>query len=86
MNEETLKSLTREKAIDLLDNQIDYTFQLNNRWNELKKWLEEEIQYNENWYNPECKEYIGQKNYPDDTIDGFRYTLDKMQELERGEE
>jgi hypothetical protein len=51
---------------------------------QLKEWLEEEIKYDENWYKPECKEYIGQKRYPDDTIDGFRHTLNKIQEIEGG--
>jgi hypothetical protein len=58
--------------------------QLKDNWNKLKEWLEEEIKYDENWYKPECKEYIGQKRYPDDTIDGFNYVLDKMQEIEGG--
>lgn len=53
-------------------------------WNKLKEWLEEEIKYDENWYKPECKEYIGQKRYSDDTIDGFNYVLEKLQEIEGG--
>lgn len=57
---------------------------IKDNWNKLKEWLEEEIKYNENWYKPECKEYIGQKRYPDDTIDGFNYVLDKLQEIEGG--
>ena len=55
---------------------------LKNNWKELKKWLEEELQYDINWYKPKCKEYIGQKHFPDDTLDSFRYVLDKMQELQ----
>lgn len=31
MNEETLKNLSREEAINYLDNQIDYTYQLQKR-------------------------------------------------------
>ena len=52
-------------------------------WNKLKEWFKEEIKYDENWYNPECEEYIGPKKYPDDTIDCFKYSLNKMQEIER---
>ena len=55
----------------------------NKNWNELKETLKEEIKYDENWYNPDCVEYIGQKRYPDDTIDGFRYVVEKMEDLER---
>lgn len=55
----------------------------NKNWNELKETLKEEIKYDENWYNPDCVEYIGQKRYPDDTIDGFRYAVEKMEDLER---
>lgn len=62
----------------------EYIYKLEDNWNKLKEWLEEEIKYDENWYKPECKEYIGQKRYPDDTIDGFNYVLDKMQEIEGG--
>lgn len=53
------------------------------KWNELKETLKEEIKYDRNWYNPDCVEYIGQKRYPDDTIDGFMYVVEKMQEIER---
>lgn len=60
--------------------------ELLSNWNELKEWLKEEIKYDENWYNPECEEYIGPKKYPDDTIDGFKYSLNKMQEIEKGNE
>ena len=57
---------------------------LEDNWNKLKVWLEEEIKYNENWYKPECKEYIGRKRYPDDTVDSFDYVLEHIKEIEGG--
>ena len=68
----------------IIKNAIAENKQLKDNWNKLKEWLEEEIKYDENWYKPECKEYIGQKRYPDDTIDGFNYVLEKLQEIEGG--
>lgn len=58
--------------------------QLKVNWNKLKEYLKYEIEFDKRWYIPVCEEYKEQKHFPDDTIDGFQYTLDKMQELEKG--
>lgn len=72
-DKETLKDMVIEKQEEIE--------RLNNIINELEKWLKGEIDYNDNWYNPETKEYIGQKHFPDDTVEGFQYALDKLDEL-----
>lgn len=58
---------------------------LKDNWNELKEYLKHEIEFDKRWYIPEAEEYIAQKHFPDDTIDGFRYALNKIQELEKGD-
>lgn len=45
MNEQKLKILTREEAIDLLDNQIEYTFQLEKQNKELHNKIDKAIEY-----------------------------------------
>ena len=45
MNEQKLKILTREEAIDLLDNQIEYTFQLEKQNQELHNKIKKAIEY-----------------------------------------
>lgn len=45
MNEQKLKILTREEAIDLLDNQIEYTFQLEKQNKNLHNKIEKAIEY-----------------------------------------
>lgn len=56
--------------------------QLKDNWNKLKEYFKYEIEYDKRWYIPESEVYTQQKHYPDDTLDGFQYALDKMQELE----
>ena len=75
MNEEKLNSLTREEAICYLDNQMDYTYQLQQENQKLKEQLEKkyekvgtltnEILYEENTkllsVLDEIREYINKK-------------------------
>lgn len=52
MNEQKLKILTREEAIDLLDNQIEYTFQLQQENQELHnkiEYLKSKIENKDKW-------------------------------------
>ena len=55
---------------------VDYIDQLQNNWNELKKWLEEEYKYYQKCNNPNIGHAMGQ----------IRRTENKMQELEQGKD
>lgn len=78
MNEETLNNLSREEAIKLLDSQMDYSYQLQHNWNELKKCLED-------YLKEKSKERLYDNNsYEAGVIATYENILDKMQELEKG--
>lgn len=47
MNEETLKNLSREEAINYLDNEMDYTYQLQKRIDKAIKIIED-VYYSKN--------------------------------------
>lgn len=80
MNEETLNNLTREEAISLLDSQIDYSYQLEHNWNELKKWLKEQDVFITEL--PAFTKDIGIEHRTMSIC--YENILDKMQELEEG--
>ena len=88
MNEEFLNKSTKEEIIDMLVSQIDFTRELQNNWNELKKWLKEQYKLNDLIYyndidivNPKKAriEHISKR-------EELKEILDKMQELEGNNE
>lgn len=90
MNEETINNLSREEAIKLLDSQMDYTYQLNQRWNELKKYIEEQKDYltkitGQHIPLNDSFEFCSMNElYQTGKYSGLKDTLIKMQELEEG--
>ena len=67
MNEEYLKGLTKEELIEIIYNETTCTYQLKNNWNELKKYVREELKDAED----------------DFVQEDFIKVLDRMQELEQ---
>lgn len=51
MNEETLKNLSREEAINYLDNEMDYTYQLRNKIDKAIEYMKNYIEVEERKYN-----------------------------------
>ena len=72
MNEEEYETQISAEYIYMLDKQQEEIEQLQNNWNELKKWLEDEN-------NQKYSQYI--YNY---SINNW--VLNKMQELEQGKD
>ena len=71
MNEEYLKGLTKEELIEIIYNETTCTYQLQNNWNELKKYISAE------WYcfDNESVEF-----------EVARKIMKKAQELEQGKD
>lgn len=72
----------RHEIIDLIDDLQQENKQLKDKWNKLKEELKGELLFDQNWYDPEKEEYTQAKHFLDDTLDGFRYVLDRMIELD----
>ena len=49
MDEKTLNNLSREKAIDLLDNQMDYTNQLQQRIDKAIDYIDRHIRFDDEY-------------------------------------
>lgn len=77
--------MDKEDLYVWLDNLIQENKQLKDNWNKLKEYFKFEIEFDKRWYIPESEEYTMQKRFPDDTLDGFRYALEKMQEIEKSD-
>lgn len=89
MNEETLKQIIiytiegeEHLGENLKEQCVDYIEQLQNNWNELKKWLEEQKEFINDiptFSNDIKNNHIGM-------VGAYNNSLDKMQELEQGKD
>ena len=75
MNEEYLKGLTKEELIEIIYNETTCTYQLQNNWNELKKYAKEHLYFYSGYQGEDLEEDLSIKDL-----------LDKMQELEQGKD
>ena len=68
-----------QNIINCYEKDIEYIKQLEDNWNKLKEWLEEEITNDKS-----CTDLITRCLSVQDLIDEKQYILDKMQEIEGG--
>lgn len=90
MNEERFEiSVNQEDVqniINCYEKDIKYIERLEDNWNKLKEWLEEEFKANENWYNSDLTPH--DKGYYREEYVTIKHNIKlvqrKMQEIEGG--